>query len=140
MRRRFGLVFILVLVMAGCGGEQGYPVVTLENAVSVTRVGILSGHAGGVNSVAWTADGKTLASAGDDAAIFIWDPAAGKEVRHWAAHKLAVTSLSFSPDGKMLASGGRDKAVSLWDPATGQQLRTFSDTDQVLTVAFSPDG
>ncbi len=134
---RLALLLMLILLLIGCGGSQSYPVVAVDNASSVTRVAIFSGHSGGVNAVAWSPDGKMLASAGDDHTIYLWDPGGGKEIRHWSGHTLPITSLAFSPDGKTLASGGRDKAVILWDPANGQQLRTFSDSDQVLTLALS---
>ena len=111
------------------------------------RTGVLQrpsigGHFGIVNSVAFSPDGKTLASASMDDLIRVWDVRAREQIRTFSGHKGGVTSsVVFSPDGSVLASGGGDKTVRLWDVRTGERMRTLSgQLDGISSVAFSHDG
>jgi len=104
----------------------------------------LNGHMGPVNGVAYSPDGKTLASGGGKT-IKLWDVATGKELVTFQGHTLGVYAVAFSPDGKTLASGSgwiEPEEVKLWDVATGKTLATIKGKpdDVVSTVAFSPDG
>ncbi len=115
---------------------------------------ILTGHAGefegvdngpssveGVKSVAFSPDGKTLASGGGDNVIHLWDIGTGKRKMTLTGHTHWVFSLAFSPDGKTLASGSVDSDIRLWDPHTGQHKRTLTGhSDWVRSIAFSSDG
>jgi WD40 repeat protein len=91
--------------------------------------------------VAFSADGRTLASGADHHGIKLWDVASGRELRTLIGHSNVVSSVAFSPDGHTLASGSLDHSVKLWDMASGRDLRTLSGhSDEVQSVAFSPDG
>jgi WD40 repeat protein len=67
--------------------------------------------------IAFSPDGKLLASGGDDHAVRLWDVATGKEVRKFAGHAGTILSLAFSADGKTLASASADTTVLIWDVA-----------------------
>jgi WD40 repeat protein len=103
----------------------------------------LRGHSGVVNSVAFSPDGKTLASGALDGTIILWDVANRQPIgQPLTGHPLSVSNIAFSPDGKTLASGSWDGTVTLWDVASrqpiGQPLTGHSQG--VTSVAFSPDG
>ncbi|WP_193943576.1 trypsin-like peptidase domain-containing protein [Sphaerospermopsis aphanizomenoides] len=106
-----------------------------------TLVNTLTGHSNLVGSVAFSPDGKTLASGSGDNTIKLWDVATGQSIATLTGHSDDVNSVAFSPDGKTLASGSRDKTIKLWDVATGQSIATLTGhSEWVISVAFSPDG
>ena len=103
----------------------------------------LVGHKDGVNSIAYSSDGKTLASGSLDKTIILWDVATGKPTgQPLVGHKNMVFSVAFSPDGKTLASGSWDKTIILWDLATGKpkDLPFTGHTRGIFSIVFSPDG
>src|SRR5262249_51589598 len=75
-----------------------------------------------VNGMAYSPDGRTLATASDNPIVCLWDPKTGKAIRQLEGHAAEVYAVAFSSDGKRLATGGLDKTVRLWDPATGKEL------------------
>ena len=93
--------------------------------------------------VAFSPDGRTLASGGHNGTIRLWNIDTGKHIRILIGHEVYdhIYSLVFSPDGRTLASGGSGHTIRLWDVNTGAQIRTLTEhTDDVYSVAFSPDG
>ncbi|MBU0510526.1 MAG: WD40 repeat domain-containing protein, partial [Chloroflexi bacterium] len=101
----------------------------------------LETHTAWVNSVAFSPDGKTLASGSGDETIRLWDVETGQQIREALTGNTAgVTSVAFSPDGKTLASGGL--TIRLWDVEMGQQIGEALTGHEyaVNSVAFSPDG
>src|SRR5437868_6162179 len=73
------------------------------------------GHTGLVYSVAFSPDGKLLATAGVDKTVRLWNPADGKEVKNLGGHKEPVYWVAFSPDGTLLASSSNDAMIKIWD-------------------------
>jgi RNA polymerase sigma factor (sigma-70 family) len=107
------------------------------------RVRLLSGHRDAVLGLAFSPDGKTLASGAEryDATFRLWDVATGKGRFTLKGHGGELWSVAFSPDGKTVASGSMDKTVRLWDPASGKEKRRLTGhRADVMAVAFSPDG
>jgi WD40 repeat protein len=89
----------------------------------------------------FASDNKTLAVAGYDRIIRLWDAETLKPIRELKDHSDTVYGVAFSPDGKLLASGSADRAVKVWDSETGKRLYTLGDpTDWVYTLAWHPDG
>jgi WD40 repeat protein len=120
----------------------------LHRAIASSRIRrtllTLSGHSDVVTCVAWSPDGKRLATGSHDETAKVWDAASGKELLSLSGHSrssLVVSSVAWSPDGKRLATGSWDNTAKVWDAATGQKLQSLSGhSDVVTSVAWSPDG
>src|SRR5262249_47486401 len=78
-------------------------------------VGALTGHEGTVTCLAWSADGKSLASGSKDGTVRVWDAATGKARLVLPGHPRMATAAAFAPDGKMIATAADDRDVRLWD-------------------------
>ena len=73
--------------------------------------------------MAFSPDGKRIASGSGDKTVRVWDAATGQPVgQPLTGHTDGVTSVAFSPDGKRIVSGSDDKTVRVWDAATGQPI------------------
>jgi WD40 repeat protein len=100
----------------------------------------LTGHSGQVYSLAYSPDGRYLASGSSDKTIKIWETATGTELRTLTGHSMTVWSVAYSPDGRYLASGSLDKTIKIWEVATGK-VRTLTGHYMTFwSVAYSPDG
>jgi len=94
-----------------------------------------------ITCVAFSPDGKFVASAADDNLVRLWQLPKVEAARTLAGHGWRVTSVAFSPDGKFSLSGSEDDSMKLWDLAKGQEVRTLHNgLAKVTCVAFSPDG
>ena len=94
----------------------------------------------GVRAVVFAPDGSTLAPAGDDRMVSLWDAVTGDQLRVFDGHTRAVTAVAFTPSGLMLASGSLDETVRLWLLETGRQAIVDGTSTPVHALAFSPDG
>ena len=119
--------------------------------------GILKAHRRGEMNIqfAFSRDGKTLATGGEDNVVYVWKAADyrnpkrtlfGSDAtihphRTLEGHTDHIKALAFSPNGKMLGSGGRDKTIRLWDVETGNSLFTITGhRNGIRALAFSPNG
>lgn len=124
-------------VVAAAEGDE----VRIADVATGTLLRALKGHTAQVLAVAFSPDGKRLASGGRDRTIVVWDVAGGARLATLSAHTDTVHSVRFSPDGSTLASGGYDRRALLWDVASGAVRRTLEGhRDWVIRVGFSPDG
>jgi WD40 repeat protein len=111
----------------------------------------LVGHADQVLCVAFSPDGKLLASGGMDGSIILWDVSSRKqvgqaiyvsqEIRTTSA-RAWITTLAFSPDGSLLAIGSKDGKIYFWDVLKSRlsQNALVGHRKEVTKVSFSPDG
>lgn len=96
---------------------------------------------GGVLALAFSPDGKRLASADYDGTIRTWDATSGRAIQVLRGHACEATGVAFSPDGKTLASCGRDHTVRLWNVESGKELQPrLGHAGPVNELAVSPDG
>src|SRR5262249_46003029 len=125
--------------------------VRLWNLQTEAQIGTFEGHESDLSSVAFSPDGRRLASSGWDHTIKVWDVAEGKKPVARGKqpkppltiqrHSDVVSQVCFSPDGRYIASASWDGIVGLWDSSTGKEVRTYrGHTGNVNSVAFSPDG
>jgi WD40 repeat protein len=102
----------LLDLIRGCHLKAYAP---LPDAPSPALRRVLTGHTSWVLALAVAPDGSWLASAGDDGAVRLWDPAGGTETHTLTGHSGPIGELAVAPDGSWLASAGDDDTVRLWD-------------------------
>jgi WD40 repeat protein/class 3 adenylate cyclase/GTPase SAR1 family protein len=107
----------------------------------VKLVRTLRGHTGWIGRIAWSPDGKMLASPSADKTIRLWDAKTGECIRVLDGHKGAVNSVAFDVWGNALASGSDDKTITLWEPGSGKLLRKLRGHENgVSCVVFDALG
>lgn len=98
-------------------------------------------HGGTVYALAFSPDGKALATAGKDHLVRVWDTGTGRLLRRLAGHTNVAHGVAFVPGGKLLATGGWDHTIRLWELDTGKLARTVDAPNHAVTaLAASPDG
>ena len=102
---------------------------------------LLTGHTAAVTCVAFSADGKYLASGSADTTIRLWHPVTGKYIATLSGHVGGLSLLRFLPDGETLASGSYDDTIRLWDLKTRQLKGTLGGhSGGVHSITVSQDG
>jgi WD40 repeat protein len=98
-------------------------------------------HGSAVYAVAFSPDGKTIATGSADGTARLWDTATGKPVGSPLNHVGDINAVAFSPDCRIIATGSADRTARLWDAATGKPLGPpMNHLGDINAVAFSPDG
>lgn len=131
--------------------EHADEVVRKNLPPGVKLVRTLRGHTGWIGHIAWSPDGRMLASPSKDETIRLWDAEIGKCLRTLTGHKDEVMTVAFSPNGKILASGGgnefqdasdtSDRSIYLWDTTTGELVKELGKHSMTISaLAFDQTG
>jgi WD40 repeat protein len=99
----------------------------------------LEGHSSSVSSLAFSPDGRVLASVSWDTTGALWDTATWRKLRTFQ-NPILLSSVAFSPDGRRLVTGDGGGAVKLWDVTTAREILAFHGLTLDVKVAISPDG
>ena len=122
---------------ATAGGNDN--AIQLWDAKLWKRGATFRGHQGPVSGIAFSPDGKLLASVSHDHTVRLWNLATGQEEAVLPGHTKAVTCLAWSSNGQILATGGDDFVVKLWDVSARKLLFAFQGHKATVSgVAFAP--
>ncbi len=91
-------------------------------------------------SLAFSPDGRTLASCGSEGLAKLWDVTSGRQIGQLAGHNAFVMKINYSPDGKYLGTASFDRTARIWDATDGKELLSYRLPDVALGAFFTPDG
>ncbi|TFK35921.1 WD40-repeat-containing domain protein [Crucibulum laeve] len=125
--------------------SENYPITDgkFSTKPSERLLKVLKGHTNNVYTVAYSPDGKCIASGSGDSTVTVWKSDTGlKAMRPLIGHNVSVRSVTYSPDGKYILSSSGDSTICIWDANTGQMIgEPFQGhTEYVYSAAYSPDG
>jgi WD40 repeat protein len=126
-----------ITLTAISGGEASYHFLTQPFYQAPLQT--YTGHSAAVQTIAWSPDGKYIASAGKDTYVQVWLADTAKGFYQYSGHTGTVRRVAWSPDGKYIASAGDDRVVRIWTPLSGEDYTVYRlHTDQVHGIAWSP--
>lgn len=129
------------LIASEYGGDGTIGTIGLWDVQTGELHHVLGRYYSFLTCMAFSPDGKTLASASRDSEIIFWDiPTLQRRLSLTTHHTEGVYSIAFSPDGKTLVSSSSDQTLRLWDPNTGEHKVALQYPDSITSVAFSPNG
>ena len=135
-----GILAVLVLFLllfTNIGSDAAF----VEHFVAPPRHFTYTGHSDYVSGVAWSPDGKRIASASGDHTAQVWDASDGGHILTYRGHASDVLTIAWSPDGRYLATGGLDATVQVWNATSGAKVYSYhGHSDAVFDVVWSPDG
>lgn len=144
------LAMAVLFCLGGCKKDSGpakpsdtpKPAKEEKSVESVTpELVVQCAHQDQVRGMAFTPDGKVLATASLDQTVKLWDLSAGRLIRDLVGHEGGVYTVAVSPDGRMLASAGLDQKILFWSMVDGSLLGSVDGhSDSINSLAFSPDG
>jgi WD40 repeat protein len=129
-----------LLPEATAGSRGGYRIACFKLDQAEGRASILGGHEEEIGYLAFSPDGKLLASGSADCTTRVWDAVTGEQRFKWKQRGW-IRGLKFAPDGKTLAAGA-GRTVKVWDLTTGEERATLAKghRETIFTLAYSPDG
>ncbi len=157
-RRLFAAGLVGFAALGGAGGwyllsqrfaQAAQPVVSANTDPPATQITInnqkgliFTGHLASINALAWSPNGKFIASASDDTFVQVFEAATGVRQLIYRGHTEEVAAVAWSPDGHLLASAGQDQTVQVWPAASGGAplLVYKGHTDRVNSVSWSSKG
>ena len=137
---RVSLVIVLVLYVLSSADGTGLSEMQAQPSLHSTNLVPQIGHYSSVMSLAYSPDGKRIASGDWDKAVRIWDADTGELVTVLLGHEAAVRALAYSPDGTHVVSGSVDTTVRVWNISTGASRVLKGHQGSVYSLSYSPNG
>jgi WD40 repeat protein/DNA-binding SARP family transcriptional activator len=131
---------VLIGLIKGTSSEPDFGLRLVDRETGVLQR-TFSGHTDVVSDLAFSAEGDTVLSGGQDKLVILWDFETGQEIWRFVGHTGGVNQVRFSPDGRFVLSAGLDNVMILWDVETGAALRRYTGhAGGILGIAFTPGG